>query len=305
MRLKHFSIFLIFFLLSTFLLYYYKPFIFQKIFTKPQTFDPKCLYFKKRDLYVDPILLLISPKYSSNLHLNIQKKKLSQNCDIDCFVTSEINNETIQVDAFISESTESKEEIVCANQKTVLYTQENVQYHGFDFYMDTKLTSDVTVGYFSSDFDFMRKPQIKKEIMASAFISNCWYKDETQRIEILKKLKQFGVTIDSYGECENSIKEDTSDLKTRENRKLDLIANYKFFLAFETIQKQDFVSEKFFQALQMGTVPGKKFPICLISYSVCWHKFNFEICTFPKFVFAYKKPSRYSTGSSRNHETFQ
>jgi hypothetical protein len=206
------------------------------------------------------MLLLISPKYSSNLHLNIEKTgktKLSQNCDIDCFITSEINNETIhQVDAFISESTESKEEKVCANQKTVLYTQENVQYHGFDFYMDTKLTSDVTVGYFSSEFDFMRKPQIKKEIMASAFISNCWYKDETQRIEILKKLKQFGVTIDSYGECENSIKEDMSDLKTRENRKLDLMANYKFFLAFETIQKQDFVSEKFFQALQMGTVPG-------------------------------------------------
>jgi hypothetical protein len=260
MRLKHFSIFLIFFLLSTFLLYQYKPFIFQKIFPKPQTFDSKCLYFKKRDLYVDPMLLLISPKYSSNLHLNIEKTgktKLSQNCDIDCFITSEINNETIhQVDAFISESTESKEEKVCANQKTVLYTQENVQYHGFDFYMDTKLTSDVTVGYFSSEFDFMRKPQIKKEIMASAFISNCWYKDETQRIEILKQLKQFGVTIDSYGECENSIKEDMSDLKTRENRKLDLMANYKFFLAFETIQKQDFVSEKFFQALQMGTVPG-------------------------------------------------
>jgi hypothetical protein len=40
--------------------------------------------------------------------------------------------------------------------------------------------------------------------------------------------------------------------------KLDTMARYKFYLAFENNNNVDYVTEKYFQALMMGTVPGKR-----------------------------------------------
>lgn len=41
--------------------------------------------------------------------------------------------------------------------------------------------------------------------------------------------------------------------------KLETMARYKFYLAFENNDNVDYVTEKYFQALMMGTVPGKTF----------------------------------------------
>eukprot|EP01080_Neovahlkampfia_damariscottae_P005498 gene5498-9315_t len=246
--------------LITILLYFYSP-KYEQNNTQKHFIHPKCnFYHHKRDLFFHPILIVVSPNYAKNLQFHDYKKgisKLSENCDINCFVTNELNNETIyEADVFISDSTEEKEKKYCSTQKTVLYSKENIEHHGFDFYMNTKLSSNITVGFLSSNFDFMKIPQLKtKNALASAFISNCWYRDETKRIEILKKLKELGVSIDSYGECENNIKEDKKALKTKDMRRLDIIQHYKFYLAFENFAKQDFVSEKFFESLMMGTIP--------------------------------------------------
>ena len=72
---------------------------------------------------------------------------------------------------------------------------------GFTVVMTTSLASDVPVGYFSwAEYDIMAPPKNKTQnVLAAAFISNCG--GHTFRLHAITKLREYGVSVDSYGTC--------------------------------------------------------------------------------------------------------
>lgn len=76
---------------------------------------------------------------------------------------------------------------------------------GFTVVMTTSLMSDVPVGYFSwIEYPVMDPPQPKtKTALAAAFISNCGA--QNGRLRVFNLLQKEGITIDSYGACNQNI----------------------------------------------------------------------------------------------------
>ncbi|KAK2665082.1 hypothetical protein Ddye_003656 [Dipteronia dyeriana] len=141
---------------------------------------------------------------------------------------------------------------------SVLRSMESAQYYsenniaqarrrGYQIVMTTSLSSDVPVGYFSwAEYDIMAPVQPKTEsALAAAFISNCGARNF--RLQALEGLEKEKVKIDSYGGCH----------RNRDGRvdKVETLKRYKFSLAFENSNEEDYVTEKFFQSLVAGTVP--------------------------------------------------
>ncbi|KAK9677897.1 hypothetical protein RND81_11G174700 [Saponaria officinalis] len=118
---------------------------------------------------------------------------------------------------------------------------------GYDIIMTTSLSSDVPVGYFSwSEYDIMAPVQPKTEsALAAAFISNCGARNF--RLQALEGLEKSGITIDSYGGCHRN--------RDGQVDKVKALTHYRFSLAFENSNEEDYVTEKFFQSLVAGTIP--------------------------------------------------
>ncbi|XP_015892906.2 glycoprotein 3-alpha-L-fucosyltransferase A [Ziziphus jujuba] len=145
-----------------------------------------------------------------------------------------------------------------AGTASVLRSMESAQYYGennidqarrrgYSVVMTTSLSSDVPVGYFSwAEYDIMAPVQPKTEnALAAAFISNCGARNF--RLQALEALERLNVKIDSYGGCH----------RNRDGRvdKVGALKHYKFSLAFENSNEEDYVTEKFFQSLVAGSVP--------------------------------------------------
>ncbi|ESW28505.1 hypothetical protein PHAVU_003G292000 [Phaseolus vulgaris] len=130
------------------------------------------------------------------------------------------------------------------------YAENNIamaRRRGYNIIMTTSLSSDVPVGYFSwAEYDMMAPVQPKTEAaLAAAFISNCGARNF--RLQALEALEKLNIKIDSYGGCH----------RNRDGRvsKVEALKHYKFSLAFENSNEEDYVTEKFFQSLVAGTVP--------------------------------------------------
>ncbi|CAL0331323.1 unnamed protein product [Lupinus luteus] len=118
---------------------------------------------------------------------------------------------------------------------------------GCNIVMTTSLSSDVPVGYFSwAEYDIMAPVKPKTEdALAAAFISNCAARNF--RLQALEALENENIKIDSYGGCHRN--------KDGRVNKLETLKRYKFSLAFENSNEEDYVTEKYFQSLVAGTVP--------------------------------------------------
>ncbi|XP_038997281.1 glycoprotein 3-alpha-L-fucosyltransferase A-like [Hibiscus syriacus] len=118
---------------------------------------------------------------------------------------------------------------------------------GYDIVMTTSLSSDVPVGYFSwAEYDIMAPVMPKTEkAHAAAFISNCGARNF--RLEALVGLEKANIKIDSYGSCHRN--------RNGNVDKVEALKRYKFSLAFENSNEEDYVTEKFFQSLVAGTIP--------------------------------------------------
>ena len=115
--------------------------------------------------------------------------------------------------------------------------------------MNTQLISDVPVHYNNWEYRYMRPIEydIKPEsAMASSFISNCGA--SSFRMRAIDLLREHNITIEQYGNCGNTRKAD-------ENDKLNAISRHVFTLAFENSEEEDYVTEKFFQSYEAGTIP--------------------------------------------------
>ncbi|XP_002518762.2 glycoprotein 3-alpha-L-fucosyltransferase A [Ricinus communis] len=130
------------------------------------------------------------------------------------------------------------------------YAENNIaqaRRRGYNIVMTTSLSSDVPVGYFSwAEYEIMAPMQPKNEkALAAAFISNCGARNF--RLQALEALEKANISIDSYGGCH----------RNRDGRvdKVETLKRYKFSLAFENSNEEDYVTEKFFQSLVAGTIP--------------------------------------------------
>ncbi|CAN4112209.1 unnamed protein product [Withania somnifera] len=141
---------------------------------------------------------------------------------------------------------------------SVLQSMESAQYYaennitlarrrGYDVVMTTSLSSDVPVGYFSwAEYDIMAPVQPKTgDALAAAFISNCGARNF--RLQALEALERANIRIDSYGSCHHN--------KDGRVDKVEALKRYKFSLAFENSNEEDYVTEKFFQSLVAGSIP--------------------------------------------------
>lgn len=140
----------------------------------------------------------------------------------------------------------------------VLRSMESAQYYaenniamarrkGYNIIMTTSLSSDVPVGYFSwAEYDMMAPVQPKTEkALAAAFISNCAARNF--RLQALEGLEKSNIKIDSYGGCHRN--------RDGHVNKVEALKRYKFSLAFENSNEEDYVTEKFFQSLVAGSIP--------------------------------------------------
>ncbi|KAK3022553.1 hypothetical protein RJ639_047491 [Escallonia herrerae] len=130
------------------------------------------------------------------------------------------------------------------------YTENNIamaRRRGYNIVMTTSLSSDVPVGYFSwAEYDIMAPLQPKTEsALAAAFISNCAARNF--RLQALEALEKSNIKIDSYGGCHRN--------RDGHVEKVEALKRYKFSLAFENSNEEDYVTEKFFQSLVAGSVP--------------------------------------------------
>lgn len=123
----------------------------------------------------------------------------------------------------------------------------------FDVTMTYRLTSDVPVTYIVPDvmveaFHTPPRPKHEPSLVASFISSRA---DRSGRQAYLKELARH-VAIDSYGTLmRNRMLRDDRGVSS----KLATIAHYHFTIAFENACSEDYVTEKFFEPLQMGSVP--------------------------------------------------
>lgn len=173
-------------------------------------------------------------------------------CSVGCRYTSDSTLE--KYDAHEGNPSGDKQHLGFAFLRTMesskYYPDTDVQAaksRGFDIVATPRFDADVPMGYFSwKEYNFMKPPQPKTEnTLASAFISNCGSKNF--RLEAIDALRNHGVSVDQYGNCGRT--------RTTVESKQTVIAKHKFHCSFENSFEPEYITEKFFQALEAGTVP--------------------------------------------------
>lgn len=122
----------------------------------------------------------------------------------------------------------------------------------FDLIMSHHLDADILAPYFYYELnDLLRRP-VREKVEGKnvcAFISSPFHK--SGRLDYLKEFMNY-LDIHSYGKVlRNKIIEKDTGRQT----KLDILANYKFTIAFENAIAKDYVTEKFYDPLIAGSVP--------------------------------------------------
>jgi hypothetical protein len=190
-------------------------------------------------------------------------------CPFDCYLTGDsAKAATSDVTLSVVPGATAMKHGHCPLQKQALFSMENEVYYpnlalnqanmaSWDFMGTTHLASDVPLGYGGwYDFNYLESPAPKTATaMAVAVISNC--AGHNGRLQYIRKLVAAGVTVHHMGQCDHN--HDWSppggESKGRFVDKIDMLRTYKFTLAFENTNFNDYVTEKYFQPLVAGSVP--------------------------------------------------
>jgi glycoprotein 3-alpha-L-fucosyltransferase len=133
--------------------------------------------------------------------------------------------------------------------------QDAAHSNGYDIVATYELDSDVPLPYFSwAEYPFARKPRPKRtDAMMAMLISNCGAPNG--RLDYLRQLMDAGVTIHSYGACMHNRDMPRTATTDYGWQKLELVAEYKFVAAMENTNTKDYITEKLFGPLVVGSVP--------------------------------------------------
>ena len=122
----------------------------------------------------------------------------------------------------------------------------------FDIWMTYQQSSDVWYPYISTNMiDTLKVTPVEKTASspAVALISSRF--DQSRRLAFLEALMQ-KMPIDSYGK---TLCNQGTQIGPGQKLKNNLVSKYKFTLAFENSICEDYVTEKFFDPLLVGSVP--------------------------------------------------
>lgn len=196
---------------------------------------------------------------------SLGNREISENftgheCDVPCVYTSSYDWEE-RADVFSMRHFMSSGSIPrhkhCDYQRSVFLSMESrysapytVAHRGpFDWVWSQNLQSEIVAGYWSTRSLWDSKPLLyddKDQLsMAAAFISNC--NDAAQRLETIDLLEKQGVRLSKYGQC--------FDTGRWKGDKKKVLQKTKFTLSFENTVERDYVSEKYWHALNAGSVP--------------------------------------------------
>lgn len=127
----------------------------------------------------------------------------------------------------------------------------------FDLEMSYRQSADVWTPYLdtSLDADLRAATVLPKRHFAAAFISSAY--DRSGRAEYLSELMKY-MPVHSYGKLLNN--RTGADLGQGAGidgarAKLQILSHYRFSLAFENSIATDYVTEKFYQPLRVGSIP--------------------------------------------------
>jgi len=123
----------------------------------------------------------------------------------------------------------------------------------FDIIMTFRRTSDIPMLYFHTEQIALLKSPPKpktRQAIAAYFASNNLARNN--RYELVAELMNH-IKVDSYGKSQNNCQLESAD--SGRQTKLDIISTYPFYFAFENSNSVDYVSEKMFDGLIVGTVP--------------------------------------------------
>eukprot|EP01034_Spumella_vulgaris_P028549 gene28549-35430_t len=109
---------------------------------------------------------------------------------------------------------------------------------------------------------FAEKTGYGTGVQVVLFASNCDRAGATERYKYIEELMKH-VPVHSYGKCFNNRKEPENmpndpawpAIAQRRARKVKILSQYKFYLAFENAPVEDYVSEKVFEGLIAGSLP--------------------------------------------------
>eukprot|EP01039_Chlorochromonas_danica_P009570 gene9570-10577_t len=145
-----------------------------------------------------------------------------------------------------------------------------VTYSLSPIYPDTKLPN-LPITYYPSHIlspnavlrppDMVSKTGYDTGVLVATFTSNCGNAGAKDRLKYLEELMKH-IEVHSYGRClhnrdEPEMKEDPNwpSIAQRRARKIEVLTHYHFYLAFENLAVDDYVSEKVFEGLVAGTIP--------------------------------------------------
>lgn len=109
---------------------------------------------------------------------------------------------------------------------------------------------------------FTQKNGYGTGVPVALFTSNCQLAGAKERYNYLQELMSY-IDVHSYGKCFNNRKEPDNlpdspewpPIAQRRAKKIQVLSNYKFYLAFENSPIDDYVSEKVYEGLFAGTLP--------------------------------------------------
>jgi len=108
---------------------------------------------------------------------------------------------------------------------------------------------------------FAEKTGFDSGVSVAIFVSNCHAAGASQRFKYVDELSKL-IKVHSYGKCHNNVEEPKfpDDPRwpapaQRRARKVKILSHYKFYLAFENLAVDDYVSEKVFEGFFSGAVP--------------------------------------------------
>jgi len=143
--------------------------------------------------------------------------------------------------------------------RTMTYRQDSDIVHDYGRYIARNLSYTIrdyqAVDFYLSSKDNQSTFNIEKEFQSRQnkilwFVSNC--RAQTRRHKIAEELNKY-FPIDRYGEC-SYLNNKTNRMSSEDFEKT--LFKYKFYLAFENANCQDYITEKaFYNALAHGSIP--------------------------------------------------
>ncbi|OHT03800.1 hypothetical protein TRFO_01480 [Tritrichomonas foetus] len=184
----------------------------------------------------------------------VQFEYVNESKDADILIFTTLGNTNYQEDNFSEKMGIRNDQIlVFQAMECNSYYGYHQYLHKFNYTMDYRLTSDIPIPY-SETFSFNESlPLENKTGFIAAFISNC--DDNNNRMKYVEEMGKY-VKIDSYGFCQHNTEiPEHYRSPMLHVEKMNVLRDYKFTIAFENSDDEDYVTEKLYHPLSVGSVP--------------------------------------------------